>query len=175
MRRLLLTLTALALAAMPASSAFADTFNFTFFGPAFSGNGTFTATEIGASDLYNVTGVSGTVTPFIGPSTSITGVLAPGSFLLNDNILTYPPVGPAFFDAFGVAFSLENGNDVKLFDLLGEGAVGGSSPFIIFDLTEPDFVGVEKAASPVPEPGSLALIGTGVLGLAGALRRRIAA
>jgi PEP-CTERM motif len=47
-------------------------------------------------------------------------------------------------------------------------AVNGSQP--AGDGLPQDFLGV----SPVPEPGSLALLGTGVLGLAGVVRRKLA-
>jgi len=179
LKRLSLVLCIFALASFASTSALADTFTFDFSGAFFSGSGHFAADQIGTSDQYNVTSVyDGFVTSALGTS-NIVGLLGVNTFQGNDNILIYPGTwginGPKYFNHGGVSFLLDGGYQVNLNDtLLFENAVAGNGQG--FNITELTFVDVDKqAASPVPEPSSLTLLGTGVLGLAGVIRRKFVA
>jgi hypothetical protein len=162
-----------------ASVTHADTFDFSFSGVPvlssnllFSGAGTFTALEEGTSYIYDITGVTGTVEDWSGTS-NITSLIGVGMFNGNDNKLIYPGIllGTKFFDSDGVSFGLANGSQINLnnvfafnFALL-TGPKGNTT-------AEFDSVSLSKN-SPVPEPNSLALFGTGILGIAGAIRLKL--
>jgi hypothetical protein len=153
------------------SAAYADTFDFSFSGPLFSGSGTFTATERGASDIYDITGVTGTVEDWSG-SSKITSLETPG-----DNKLTYPGIVPgfllptSFFDSKGVSFGLADGGSVNLSVTWGieNATIGGPKGL---SLPESDTIDISKNST-VPEPSSLALFGTGIFGIAGAMRLKL--
>ena len=177
MKKLSLALGALAIAMLPASSALADTFDFNFSGALFSGTGTFTA-NFNSGDQWTITGVTGSVSSGLVTS-NIDSLLAPGTYPTgflqspNDNILIYPSLSglfgdPIYFDHNGVSFSLADGNNVNLNDTIGlEWAVATQS-----NITELDSISV--SAAPTPEPSSLFLFGTGILGVAGVIRRKMA-
>ncbi len=177
MKRLSLVLGALALALLPASSAVADTFDFSFTGADFSGSGTFTATHQ-TGDNWLITGITGQVAGY-----TIDSLLAPGTYPTgtlvgpNDNILIYPAelFGTKFFDHDGVAFDVDTPIglvNVNLNDTFGfENAAAGPGNTVISE----ELTSVDVDPAPTPEPDSLFLLGTGVLGIAGVLRRRIAA
>ena len=110
MKRLSLFLGALALAAIPSTSALADTFSFTL-SDGMTGSGTLTATNDGGGK-YTVTSASGTID---GQSISLINV---NGFDSNDNFVydspgyTEPlyPFGPFDVDTNGISFLLHNGS-----------------------------------------------------------------
>jgi hypothetical protein len=156
--------------------AHADTFDFIFSGILFSGAGTFTATEEGTTDVYDVTGVTGTIRDWAG-SSNISSLIGSNNFNGNDNNLIFPGVASPFFlptkffDGDGVSFALADGDVINLSDSWGFGYAVIDAPKALA-LPEVATIGIAKN-SPVPEPSSLALFGTGIFGIAGAMRLKL--
>jgi hypothetical protein len=162
-------------------------------GGGFSGSGTLSATSNGDGS-YTITGISGP---------GVTGLLGPGQFHGNDNLLfpsattALDANGFAFTDTQGdtsydvdLAYSSSLGgyeaytldSDGMETDVLGTfsltnsettnaiaAAVAQAGTTAVFRYS---FVG-QSVVAPTPEPSSVALLGTGVLGLAGVVRRRM--
>jgi hypothetical protein len=145
-------------------SLYADTtFYFSFAGSGIDASGSGTATHV-SGDEYLVTSLSGTQNG--DPMT----LLPPEGYADNDNyFLTSPP----FLDIPGVSFSVPGGTDYNVYYYAGtyydcnnvdNGVcyVGSGVPLTSGSLS----------LDPTPEPGTLVLFATGLLGLAGMLRRK---
>jgi hypothetical protein len=137
MKKFYVMIFALALTLLPVSKAHADTFSFSFGEDLFSGSGTFTGTQIGSSDQYQLT--------------DITGPLGINAFQGNDNILIYPGelFGTKFFTHGGVLFALSNTHWINLNDTLGfENSVDGFGPGHRLTVTQFDVVDVIAYRAP---------------------------
>lgn len=183
MKKYALLTCSLALAMLSSTSLFANTlFNFSFTGndsvsgspgTPFSGSGVFDAKATSTAGKYKIVAVTGSTA-----GQAITSVLSPGSYGFNDNFLFFGSGDVlASLDNSGVSYKLANGVLVNLFlgvpDQYQQSLFGFTSSLISEDQTAK--VSITPQTSPVPEPGSIALLATGVLGLAGTLRRRLAA
>ena len=159
---------ALLLVATAFVAARADSFDFAVNGGSgsFSGTGTFTTTSEGGGQFL-ITDITGT---------GVTGLIAPNGFNGNDNLL-FPTSTPTL-DSHGFSFTDVNGPDhfnVNIFDNI--------SGYFAFLQDEDNFTETipvtftvsptPEGPSPVPEPSSFFLLGTGILSAAVLLRRRI--
>lgn len=145
-----------------AQSLYADTtFDFSFAGSGIDASGSVTASFV-SGDTYLVTSLSGT------QNGETMTLLPPEGYADNDNYFFTP--GP-FLDIPGVSFSLPGGTDYNVYYDAGtyyecnnvdDGVcyVGSGVPL------------TSGSLSPAPEPGTLVLFGTGLLGLAALLRRK---
>ena len=140
-----------------AAFGFSDEFNFTFTGQENNISGTFVTTPQADGQFLITDILNGQV-----DGIPITSVLPIDSYEVNDNLLFYPKA-PEYFDSDGVAFTDSNGVKYDLYF------------FFVYNLLSDHGIddNGEVSVSPVPEPGSIFIMGTGLLGIAGALRRKL--
>ena len=125
-----------------------------------------------------------------GVSTIGTGPTTIGIYLDQPVIGIGAWIQPDFYGAFTASITLLDSNLVPMFTFNAAGnstAIPGTGLFIgaydgtadiwgvIFDTTAHDLaIGTTRIGAPIPEPGTLLLVGPSLLGLAGVLRRRLA-
>lgn len=139
-------------------------------------NGTVFATSRIASGLY-AHGI--TFDPFTGDlivnSANTIQQITPGGVVVGTVTHSGSEFDQAAVDGKGHLFVASNNGDLEFVDYSGSGNIGTASfsnnQFLANSLD--DIAPLSGQGAPTPEPGTLAMFGSGVLALAGVLRRKI--
>ncbi|MDD2860573.1 MAG: PEP-CTERM sorting domain-containing protein [Acidiphilium sp.] len=136
--------------------AHAGVFDFDYAGVLFG-----TSTAVDVVGTLTTAGTSSTITGITGTDNgaAITGLT---TFQGSDNLLTYP-ANPSYFDFSGLGFTTANLSANIYYNVLGN---------VYEDSNGATVTGGSLTVTPVPEPGSLLVLGTGLLGLALVMRKR---
>jgi hypothetical protein len=189
MQRILPSLFLFAALATTAAAHADDMYSYNFSGTGVSGSGSFTIPSTPTDGTFEVSSISGQVN-----GANITGLLPTESFKNNDNL--FSETDP-YLDENGVSFLLDDGADVNIFYINGDWFFEGDGNFVLggggsqsearqFETQSfrPNISGdttveldnfsfAPESVIVTPEPSSFVLLGTGVLGAAGIMRRRL--
>jgi hypothetical protein len=170
MHRLIAALTVLGGLALSATAHATSTFDFTLTGVGgnnssgfFSGSGTFIADPTGSLGNFQISDITGT---------NITGLIQPGGFNGNDDLVN--PSAMDFLDPAGFAFTYQDVSGIDSADIFQN--QNGTFAYVQEadgDTTTVPVTFTVGTVGVTPEPSSIVLLATGLLGIAGVFRRRL--